>query len=125
MLIVLHQSMPQCSAQRHTGQKKTLTLILALRCIFFFFFLAFLCKSPSKTNLSSFWNKPIMNLEEKCIFRFGGGGGYILKAVKSSLLYATICPSKLIHIEASNRVLRRESNTALSKDTVELDFCHK
>lgn len=31
-------------------------------------FFSFLCKSLSKTDLSSFWNKPIMNLHEKCIF---------------------------------------------------------
>lgn len=60
-----------CSEAHRT--EKTLTLILALHYIYFFF--AFLCKSLSKSNLSSFWNKPIMNLEEKCIFRWGGRGG--------------------------------------------------
>jgi len=42
----------------------------------------------------------------------GSAGGELLKAAKSSLLYATICPSKLIHMETSNRVLMGESNTA-------------
>lgn len=47
----------------------------------------------------------------------------VLNVVKSSLFYATICPSKLTHIEGSNRVLRPgESNPALSKDALKLDF---
>lgn len=42
--------------------------------------------------------------------------------LKEKTLYETLCPSKLILFEASNRVLVGKANRALSYGTVELDL---
>lgn len=76
-----------------TKKKYKLILILALHCIFF----SFLCKSLSKTNMSSLWKNVIMNLQEKCIFSCGKRK--VAKALKISVLYENICPSNTMHIK--------------------------
>lgn len=65
-----------CSEAPQTEKKPSPSFCFTL----YLFYFAFLCKSLSIINLSSFWNKPIMNLQEKCIFSWG-------KKKKTTIMY--------------------------------------
>lgn len=49
-------------------------------------------------------------------------GCEISKTLKEISLYAASCSSKSGYLEASNRVLKAQSNVALTEDIVELDL---